>query len=336
MARRPAVEHGPQTAAQDALGSAMADPWGPSDKGALGPLDGKRGRGGRGGGGRWGGSGGRWWIWIGRLVLWAFILVVIVNGIRAPFERFTAKPSTAPTAGQNAQKTQFPEGAASAYALQFAGVYLSYDQKNPAARETQLSYFLPDGADQQLGWDGNGQMAVQQLQVAGVDARDSNNAIVTLLVKANDKWLQLAVPVYAKDGAMVISGEPALLPAPPRAALPQPAAKDRDSDLEGQLKPRLETFFKAYASSDQSILGLLFSGGPITGLNGAVNFAQLGDVVAPRGAAGERTVTATVSWQIPTAQNKAAAAKLEQTYQLTVVKKDDGNWYVKDIRGATA
>jgi YD repeat-containing protein len=270
------------------------------------------------------------------MILWAFILVVVVNGIRAPFERFTAKPAAVPTAGSNAQKTQFPESAASAYALQFASVYLSYDQKNPAARETQLSYFLPDGADQQFGWDGNGQLAVQQLQVAGVDARDSNNAIVTLLVKANDKWLQLAVPVYAKDGAMVISGRPALLPAPPRAALPQPAVKERDSDLEAELKPRLETFFKAYASSDQSILGLLFSGGPIAGLNGAVTFAQLGDVVAPHGAAGERTVIATVSWQIPTPQPKAAAAELEQTYQLTVAKKDDGNWYVKDIRGATA
>jgi hypothetical protein len=336
MARRPAVGHGPQTAAQDGLSEALADPWGPSDKGALGPLDGKRGRRQGRGGGRWGGSGGRWWIWVGRIILWAFILVVIVNGIRAPFERFTAKPTTAPTVGQNAQTTQFPASAASAFALQFASVYLNYDQKNPAVRENQLGFFLPDGADQQFGWDGNGQMAVQLLQVAGVDARDSNNAIVTLLVKANDKWLELAVPVYTKDGAMVISGRPALLPAPRRAALPQPAAKDRDSDLETQLKPTLESFFKAYAISDQSILGRLFSGGQIDGLGSAVAFAQLGDVVAPRGNAGERTITATVSWQIPSAQSKATAAKLEQTYQLTVVKKDDGIWYVKDIRGATA
>jgi Conjugative transposon protein TcpC len=333
MARRPAVEHGPQTAAQDPPGQGPADPWGSPDQGTPGSPDGKRRR---GGGGRWGGSGGRWWIWIGRTILWAFILVVIVNGIRAPFERFTAKPAAVPTAGRNSQKTQFPESAASAYALQFAGVYLSYDQKNPASRETQLSYFLPDGADQQFGWDGSGQMAVQQLQVAGVDVRDPNDAIVTLLVKANDKWLQLAVPVYAKDGAMVISGQPALLPAPPRAALPQPAAKDRDSGLEAQLKSRLETFFKAYASSDQSILGLLYTGGPITGLNGVVNFAQLTDVVAPPGAANQRTVTATVSWQVPSPQSNVAAAKLQQTYQLTVVKKDDGNWYVKDIQGATA
>jgi len=97
-------------------------------------------------------------------------------------------------------------------------------------------------------------MAVQLLQVAGVDARDSNNAIVTLLVKANDKWLELAVPVYTKDGAMVISGRPRCCPR--RAARPYPAAaKDRDSDLEAQLKPTLESFFKAYAISDQSILG---------------------------------------------------------------------------------
>ena len=40
----------------------------------------------------WSGSGGRWWVWVGRLILWAFILVVIVNGIRAPFQRFSSSP----------------------------------------------------------------------------------------------------------------------------------------------------------------------------------------------------------------------------------------------------
>jgi hypothetical protein len=41
-----------------------------------------------------------------------------------------------------------------------------------------------------------------------------------------------------------------------------------------------------------------------------------------------------VVWQVSPVQNKASGGTLEQTYQLTMVKKD-GNWYVTDIRGST-
>src|SRR4051794_5408854 len=72
-------------------GFAPADPWDPpDDKGRRGKS--RRGSGGGGGErGGWGGSGGRWWIYVGRVILWAFLIVVLVNGVRAPFERFTDK-----------------------------------------------------------------------------------------------------------------------------------------------------------------------------------------------------------------------------------------------------
>src|SRR3954469_14113213 len=67
---------------------APADPWdAPEEKRRRG-SNGRRGPGGGGGRGDrggWGGSGGRWWIYVGRAILWACILVVLVNGIRAPF-----------------------------------------------------------------------------------------------------------------------------------------------------------------------------------------------------------------------------------------------------------
>jgi hypothetical protein len=43
----------------------------------------------------------------------------------------------------------------------------------------------------------------------------------------------------------------------------------------------------------------------------------------------------TVTWQLPAADAGAASGTLDQTYELTVVKKD-GNWYVRDIRGAAS
>jgi hypothetical protein len=308
-------------------GFSPADPWDPPDsKGRRGKS--RRGSGGDGG---WGGSGGRWLVYVGRAILWACILVVLVNGIRAPFERFTAKPETT-TSSPGAQKPKFPEAAASSYALSFASVYLNYDPATAADREKQLGQFLAPGIDPQLGWDNTGKSVLRSAQVSAVDAQDVNRAIVTLLVQANGQMFRLAVPVYAKDGALAISGRPATLPPPPRAALPA-ANQDRDSGLETELQEPLTGFFKAYASGDTVSLQR-FSDPPVTGLGNAFAFSTLKEIIAPRGAADSRTITATVVWQVGPGQNKGSGGTLEQTYQLSMVKKE-GNWYVTDIRGST-
>ncbi|WP_328593967.1 conjugal transfer protein [Actinomadura macrotermitis] len=304
-----------------------ADPWEPA---------GREGRGGArgGGGGRWGGSGGRWWVWVGRAVLWAVIIVIVVNGVRAPFERFTA-PSTGPSEAKPGKGALFPSSAAGAFALQFANVYLNYDQKTAPAREAQLRPFLPEGADARFGWNGVGALQVQSVQVAGVDARDANNATVIVLARNQDKWLRLAVPVYAdKNGALVISGRPALLPPPTKAALPDSGVRDRDSALEGELTPVLGLFFQAYAGGDQAALSRFADGTTIPGLAGTVTFSQVRQVVAPRGDAGARTVTATVAWQVPGSNGAGNGGELEQAYDLDMVKKG-GTWYVRDIHGTT-
>jgi hypothetical protein len=304
-----------------------ADPW--RANGADRPAGGDRSRGGRGG--RWGGSGGRWWVWLGRAVLWAVIIVVIVNGVRAPFQRFTAGETSAPGAAPAQKGPGFPSSAAGAFAMQFASVYLNYDQKTATAREAQLRTFIPDGADGQFGWNGVGRSQVQSVQVAGVDARDANNAVVTVLARSQDKWFRLAVPVYASKGSLVISARPALLPPPAKAVLPQQGVPERDTALETELTPVLGLFFQAYAGNDPAALSRFSTGAPITGLSGSVTFVQVREVNAPSGAAGERTVTVTVAWQVP---GVTAGGELEQTYELAMVKKDTA-WYVKDIRGTT-
>ncbi|QXJ24455.1 conjugal transfer protein [Actinomadura graeca] len=333
MARRSAVARGRDTAVVEetaapgrALAMPAADPWDAADR--------DRRRGGSGGsrGGRWGGSGGRWWVWAGRAVLWAVILVILVNGIRAPFERFTADDTASPGTAQKPVKgVQFPSSSAGAFALQFANVYLNYDQKNAPAREAQLRTFLPDGADAQFGWDGVGTLQVQSVQVAGVDVRDAGNATVTLLARTADKWLRLAVPVYADGaGSLVVSARPALLPPPTKAQLPQSGVQDRDTALEAELQPFLGTFFQEYATGNQAALSRFSDGTTIAGLASSVTFVQVKEVVAAKGSPGERTVTATVVWQLTV----GGGGQLEQTYQLAMVKRGT-KWLVRDIRGTT-
>jgi Conjugative transposon protein TcpC len=345
MARRSAVRNGPvyppsgrgDTGAPgySAGGYEPADPYESANPwNAAPPADDppQSGRKRRGSGGGWGGAGGRWFVWLGRLVLWAFILVVVVNGIRVPFERFTTKSATPAPTPAATTGTGFPVGTASAYALSFASVYLNYDPTTVTDRQRQLGVFLADGLDPQLGWNSSGKMVLQSAQVASVQPSDANHAIVTLLVRANGNSFQLAVPVYAKDGAMVISAAPALLAMPAKATLPAAPAVNRDTALETELTNRLQGFFIAYATSDAAgLAGYGYTGHG--GLNGAATLVQVKSVVAPQGDPNSRTVTVVVDWQLPSATAvQAATSRLEQTYQLSVVKKD-GSWDVADVQG---
>ncbi|MEO3782463.1 conjugal transfer protein [Actinocorallia sp. B10E7] len=308
MARRSAVDEGP---------AALDEPW---DEEPKAPRK------------QWSGGGGRWWIWVGRALLWTFVLVVIVNGIRAPFERFTAETPSSTTSADDG-KPKFPQTQASAYALQFAQVYLNYDENASGGRQEELARFLPEGADAQFGWDGLGQLSAQHIQLLSVQVKDVNNAIVDIAAKVGSRWITLAVPVYARDGAFVISGPPALLEAPKKAQLPQEGGGEHDEELEAQLKTQLTGFFEAYGNSNALNLQRYTEGGAITGLGSAVNLETILEVDAPPGDSDERTVTATVQWKVPPTQPRGTEGRLTQTYELVVVKKSD-QWNVRSIRGA--
>lgn len=276
------------------------------------------------------GGGGRWWLWVGRAVLWAFILVVLFNGIRAPFISIL---QPAPTSSTQQQHEAFPSSSASAYALQFAHVYLTYGKSRPQERAELLASYLPEDADPQLGWNGEGTLTLRAVQAVKVNALDETHGIVTLAVRIGDQWMRLAVPVYADGDAMVISGQPALMPRPPEAHLPPAPEQPTDDEATRQLRRQLPGFFRAFAGSDtESLARYLASGVSMTGFSGAVRFQSLDNVVVPEGDHATRHITATVTWQLRAADD-AAAGELQQTYRLTVTK-DEGRWYVKAIQGA--
>lgn len=325
MARRSTVDRSPQPVVYDAdyaagTGDLAHDGRRTRDRSAPG----------------WRGAGGRWLVWVLRVVVWLVLLVIGYRGVMAIVlgETSASRPAAAPPTAAST----FPADLAGAYALQFGLVYLNASPATAGQRAAQLAAFLPSGADPQLGWDGAGTLQLQSEQLAGVRVTDPNHAVVTLLARVNGQLMELGVPVYSSGGAMTVSGEPAWLPAPPRATMPASSPPGgTDTTTQAELMNQLPAFFQAYASGNQVTLGrFLASGTQVTGLGGEAVFGSLSGVTVPNGGP-TRHVIATVIWHIPPPANAArpAAASpptagLEMSYALTIVNRS-GTWYISHI-----
>ncbi|MDA0637044.1 conjugal transfer protein [Nonomuraea sp. MCN248] len=234
-----------------------------------------------------------------------------------------------------------------AFAAQFAGVYLNFSPEDAVSRSSKLSAFVAEGMDQQLGWDGNGKLGAVAIQPYDIEVTDANNAVVTVAFQTGPRRLHLSVPIYYSTGdagrRFVVSGWPAILPAPAPAQLPQAAVPETDDAATAELKPQLEGFFRNYASGNTAELQRYVTAGTsLPSFAGAFTFAELKSVVVPVGGA-TREIEAVVVWIVPgavasttpdaAAGSGTADGRLQQAYRLTVEKQGD-KWYVDDIRGA--
>ena len=285
----------------------------------------------------WRGSGGRWVVWTLRVVAWAVLLVIGYRGVLAIFQGSTS-PAAGTAAPAAAPAAAFPVTQAEAYALQFGGAYLNFSPAKAASRASLLATMVPAGTDPQLGWNGAGTQTLQSEQVASITVHGAHQAVVTLLAEINgSQMIELGVPVYTSGGRFVVTGEPALLPAPKAAVAPTAPSQSVDASAVSALQTQLPAFFRAYASGGQATLSrFLVQGARVTGLGGAVTYNQLVSVTAPPGGA-TRKITAVVSWNVPArsaagqhAGTVASAATLEMTYTLTVTEQA-GTWYVQSL-----
>lgn len=285
------------------------------------------------GGGGWSGSGGRWLLWPLRVVLWAALLIVVFRGVTAiAFSHDSASAGTG-TRSATTAGGQFPVTLAEAYAAEFGRVYLNFSPQTQGEREQQLAAFLPASvaaANPDLGWNGAGLMNLQSEQVAGITVQDQQHAVVTLLASVNGQLMELGVPIAASGSTVVVSGEPAWLPAPAQISLPAVAAGTSDRVAQSQLMNELPAFFQAYAGGDSATLNkFLAPGVSLTGLGGSVTFDAISGLRVPPGGA-SRQITVSVIWQL-VSQGMASTTKLQVTYGMSVVQQSSVKWYVKEI-----
>jgi hypothetical protein len=158
------------------------------------------------------------------------------------------------------------------------------------------------------------------------------SAVVNLLAMINNRLMEFGVPVYAPGGGsgIVISGLPALLPAPAMVGVPQGHRAQPDPQATSQLQQQLPAFFGAYANGDSATLDrYLAPGASVTGLGGEVTFGNIVSLYVPPGGA-TRDIIATVNWLLAGQQGGFVT-----TYAMSVVDLQGGKWYVEDIRAST-
>jgi hypothetical protein len=282
-------------------------------------------------------------MWTLRIIAWVVLLVIGYRGVLAIVQGSTSTGSGAAPAPAPRPASTFPATQAEAYALQFGSAYLNFSPATAASRAVLLAAMLPAGTDPQLGWNGAGTQTLQSENVAGIHVQGPHKAIVALLAVINgSQAIELGVPVYTARGRFVVTGEPALLPVPKAAVAPTAPAQSIDATAVTALQTQLPAFFRAYASGSPDTLSrFLVQGARVTGLNGTVAYNRLVSVTAPPGGA-TRTITAVVSWAVPTSTETTTAgtrkhpitnvssASLEMTYTMTVVEQG-GTWYVRSI-----
>lgn len=319
--------------------SSVASPDGGTESAVYGDESPATRRGGPAARTPWAGGGGRWTVWPLRVVLWVAILVIGYRGIMAIVLNETPSTTGSTTTPAAAPApTRFPVTLAEAYALQFGQVYLNFDPAGAGARQQALAGFIPPNVSQQMdpqfGWNGEGTARLTSEQVAGINVRSSTSAVVTLLATVNGKLMELGVPIYSSDGSLVVSGQPAWLPAPATAQPPSAQAPATDTSTQNALMTQLPAFFGAYATGDQTTLNrYLAPGVSISGLNGTVHFGSIASIVVPQGGA-TRDITVTVNWLL-SGQARQGVAQLTTTYDMSVVDQQSGKWYVEDIRAST-
>jgi hypothetical protein len=284
-------------------------------------------------------AGGRWWIWVGRVLLWTFLLVVIANGIWMPLQYGLGESVGAvvqPEEEAVDEEPDFPEAAAAAFALGFAEVYL--DTEDPQAREEALESYVPEGRRHLMDVDGAA-LGGENPQVVAVEALDDANGIVTLSTTVRGEAMRLDVPVFAgQDGAsLAVSGPPALLAAPALAEPALPEDQEHDEEAAQSLRDDLEGFFSAYAENPEHLGGYLApSGASVTPLPpGVLEFHDIEELtLAPGTAEDLREAQAVVVWALPGGDD-GEPTHLTQSYRLTVTNEGGANgWLVNSISGA--
>jgi hypothetical protein len=270
---------------------------------------------------------------LGRWVLWAFVLVLLLRGAADLFER--ERPPVPVRAAPAA--AAWPDDDARAFAVDFARAYLTYSPQHPDVQVRTLQAFAtPDLAASiapELDDDARRQV-VDVAAVARTARIDAGHALVTVAATVSDGSTvtrYLTVPV-ARDarGGLVVSELPSFTAPPARAEVVPPAVETLTGPDRAAIEDVLQRFFTAYLAGETDDLEYLVPAGVRLGALGQPHKLLGVTAIAAAGPPQGRTraVLATVR-----AQDVRTKAVFSLRYRLRLVRQD--RWYVLAVNTTT-
>jgi hypothetical protein len=265
---------------------------------------------------------------VGRVLLWAFVAVLLIRGAADLFER---EQPVAAVRGAAAVPVVWPDDEARAFAVEFARAYLSYSPREPQrSADAVRSLVAPELADSvvpQFGEDAPAQ-SVEAAGVARSAVIDARHALVTVAVEGGR---YLTVPV-ARDGAggLVVYDLPSFAAPPARGQVAPTAVDPLSGGERDAIVDVLGRFFRAFLGGDALELSYFVPAGVRMDALGRrhelVGLVSVGQLSPAEGRS--REVLATVR-----ARDPAGGAVFTLRYRLRLVRGD--RWLVAEVNNAT-
>lgn len=268
---------------------------------------------------------------VGRVVLWAFVGLVLIRGLGAIFGDGGAASDRGSSAA--ASERRFPDDEARAFAVRFTHAYLGGSSRDPEAHRREVTAFLaPDLRERVTAVlpAGNFGARIGWATVARETAVGRNRALITVAASTGEAVRYLTVPV-ARDraGGLVVFDLPSLGAPPSKGATeaPEPVALP-----EVQARPitdLVKRFLQAYvAGGDRAALAyFLAPGARLVQMSRGLEVVEVEQVARdPYPARRGVGVVALVR-----VRDRATGAELALRYRLTVVERE--RWYVQVVAG---
>jgi Conjugative transposon protein TcpC len=261
----------------------------------------------------------------GRVVLWAFIGLVLVRGlgdVLSGAHQHAGPPQPAPAAA-------FPGDEARAFAAGFARVYV----ESPSAQALR-PYLAPGLADQLGSRTARSRPRVAQASPAGERVLGPEQALITVACQLADEThrvMYIAVPV-ARDpsGGLAVFGLPSLVAEPPAGRVDPEQGQPLAGGETAEVRRLAERFLAAYLAGTEGgdLAYLIAPGTAIAPVDGGLRLVEVREVgQLGEGTGDQRTVLAQAR-----VRDAAAGVTYPVAYRLEVVRRD--RWYVSDVQGA--
>lgn len=257
---------------------------------------------------------------IGRIALWAVVVLLLIRGAGAVLASPESEPRGTSVSGVEVSL----DDSSSAFVVQFARAY--FGNRGPAS----MAGFMAEPASPPVRASRSPGQEVAQAEIVETDWLDQSRAITVVATElADGRVVHLAVPIArVETGGVAVLGAPYLVPGPTPAEVSGEDTEPVSGPDAGAINELVNKFLAAYVSTaNQADLdyfvtpdsGVRPPGGGFT-LGGTPRTSQLD------GGPSARTVLAAVR-----VVDETSGSSYSTGYRLDLVKRE--RWYVDAIQG---